>query len=105
MSPQVASWITDNFGVEAHPLSELGMLGATDKRIFEEARQAGVVIVTKDSDFSKLVERMGPPPQILWVTFGNTSNAGLRELFRNALPSALNLLEHGEPLVEISDSL
>jgi predicted nuclease of predicted toxin-antitoxin system len=105
MSPQVASWITDNFGVEAHPLSELGMLGATDRRIFEEARQAGVVIVTKDSDFSRMVERMGPPPQILWITCGNTANAGLREVLQAALPSALNLLEHGEPLVEISDSL
>ena len=86
-------------------MSELGMLGATDRRIFEAGRQAGVVIVTKDNDFAQMVKRMGSPPQILWITCGNTSNSGLREILQTALPAAFDLLDHGEPLVEISNSL
>jgi predicted nuclease of predicted toxin-antitoxin system len=36
--------------------------------------------MTKDSDFVDLVERLGPPPQIIWLTCGNTSNLRLREI-------------------------
>ena len=57
----------------------------------------------KDEDFRLLVERLGPPPQVLWVTCGNTSNARLHEILTKSLPSALELLQRGESLVEISD--
>ena len=60
--------------------------------------------MTKDSDFLKLVDRVGPPPQVLWITCGNTSNARLRQVLQSALPAALTLLEQGEPVVEISDA-
>lgn len=81
------------------------MLGATDRIIFDAAREAGAVIVTKDNDFAQMIKRMGPPPQILWITCGNTSNARLREVLQTALPAAFDLLEHGESLVEISNAL
>jgi len=58
--------------------------------------------MTKDADFSDLVERLGPPPQIIWRTCGNTSEVALRSLLRASLPRALQLLEDGENLVEIS---
>jgi len=51
-----------------------------------------------------LLERLGAPPQILWVTCGNTSNARLKEVFRQTLSAALDLLREGERLVEISDA-
>ncbi|HEY9887089.1 MAG TPA: DUF5615 family PIN-like protein, partial [Candidatus Obscuribacterales bacterium] len=60
------------------------------------------VVMTKDSDFVDLVERLGSPPQIIWLTCGNTSNARLREIFSKTLPRALELLAAGETLVEIS---
>ncbi len=60
--------------------------------------------MTKDQDFVGLVERHGPPPQILWVTAGNTSNTRLKELFANTLVQALQLIRQGEPLVEISEA-
>lgn len=85
-------------------MSVMDMLSATDRRIYEAARKAGAVIVTKDSDFPQLLERLGAPPQIVWITCGNTSNARLRQVLQTALPTALRLLEQGEPLVEISDA-
>jgi predicted nuclease of predicted toxin-antitoxin system len=57
--------------------------------------------MTKDSDFVRLLEELGPPPQVVWLTCGNTSNARLKQIMVNALPRAIELLESGEPLVEI----
>jgi predicted nuclease of predicted toxin-antitoxin system len=59
--------------------------------------------MTKDSDFVVLLERFGPPPQVLWVTCGNTSNVRLKEILTSTLPKALELLNSGEKLVEISE--
>ena len=48
-----------------------------------------------------LLERLGPPPQVLWVTCGNTSDARLREIFGGVFGTALEMLAAGEPLVEV----
>lgn len=58
--------------------------------------------MTKDSDFVLLLDKLGAPPQVIWVTCGNTSNARLKELLTHTLPKALELLNFGEKLVEIS---
>jgi predicted nuclease of predicted toxin-antitoxin system len=58
--------------------------------------------MTKDSDFLLLLDRFGPPPQVIWVTCGNTSNARFKEILTGTLPRALELLVSGEPLVEIN---
>ena len=59
--------------------------------------------MSKDQDFRSLVEWLGPPPQVLWVTCGNTSHARLREILTKSLLPAMDLLRRGEPLVDISD--
>lgn len=86
-------------------MRELGLLGAKDRQIFQAARDAEAVVMTKDSDFLALLDQLGAPPQILWVTCGNTSNAHLKEILKASLPKALDLLRQGERLVEISDAL
>ena len=70
---------------------------------FEAAKQATVVLITKDSDFSHLIQRLGTPPQIIWLRCGNTSNERLRQVFERTLRNAVALLEAGEDLVEIVD--
>jgi len=104
LSPALARWIRDTFQIEAWAVRDLGLRNAKDPVIFNAAREAGVVVMSKDEDFRLLVERLGPPPQVLWVTCGNTSNTRLREILTKSLPSALELLQRGEPLVEISDA-
>jgi predicted nuclease of predicted toxin-antitoxin system len=104
MSPELAGWIAANFGVEARSVRELGLLHAKDREIFLACREAGTVIMTKDSDFLDLLDRLGTPPQVLWITCGNTSNSHLRQILQHALPQALQWLDKGEPLVEISDA-
>ena len=104
LSPALAPWINDTFGVAAHAVRDLGLREAKDLAIFHAAREADAVVMSKDSDFVLLLERFGPPPQILWVTYGNTSNARLRDVLRKGFPEARARLEQGEPLVEISDA-
>ncbi len=102
LSPEIATWITSTFEVTAVALRDLGLRDAEDAEIFEAAKAQGVIFMTKDSDFVDLVERIGAPPQIIWLTCGNTSNAQLREILSSVLPNALELLSSGEKLVEIS---
>lgn len=75
---------------------------AEDAQIYKAAREAGAVVMTKDSDFVQLLERRGAPPKVIWITCGNTSNARMREILDTHLRQALSLLD-GEDLVEISD--
>ncbi len=103
LSPAIAIWIASNFSVSALALRELGLRDADDETIFQAAKQANAVVMTKDQDFVLLQERFGVPPQIIWLTCGNTSNAHLKRVLQSALPQAFQLLDAGEPLVEISD--
>ena len=102
MSPAIATWISSNYGVSAAAIRDLGLRDAEDKEIFETARQEKAVVMTKDSDFVLLLDKLGPPPQVIWVTCGNTSNARLKEVLMNTLPKALDLLNLGEKLIEIN---
>ena len=100
-SPGLASWLRATFGVDAFTLRDLDLRDAEDQVIFARARTESAIVVTKDRDFVDLVMRHGPPPQIVWLTCGNTSNAFLRDMLLDAWPRAAALLQAGEPLVEI----
>lgn len=102
LSPVIASWISANFDVTALALRDIGLRDATDREIFLEAKKAAVIVMTKDKDFVQLLDTLGAPPQVIWITCGNTSNARLREIFSASLEKALDLIEAGEKLVEIS---
>jgi predicted nuclease of predicted toxin-antitoxin system len=102
LSPAIAAWIVKTFGISAFALRDLGLRDAEDPEIFEAAREQKVILMTKDSDFVDLVERLGAPPQIIWLTCGNTSNDRLQEILTATLPEVLELLRSGEVLVEIS---
>jgi len=102
LSPEIATWITNTFKITAIALRDLGLRNAEDSEIFEAAKAQGIIFMTKDSDFVDLVERLEAPPQIIWLTCGNTSNDRLREILSSTLVEAIELLDSGEKLVEIS---
>jgi len=105
LSPQVATWLRQTISVDAIAVRDLGFRDASDHAIFVAARKAGAVVLTKDRDFVNLLEHLGPPPQVLWLTCGNTSNIRLFALLQDAWPKAVALLQSGEPLVEISERI
>lgn len=103
LSPALALWLERTFDVTAEAVRDLGLRDATDLEIFKAARRAFAVVMSKDRDFVDLVSRMGTPPQVIWLTCGNTTNARLQHILGDALPAAIGLLDQGEPIVEISD--
>lgn len=104
LSPHPAPWIEATFGVETRSVKQLGLRDVRAREIFDAVREAGAVVTTKDQDFAALQARLGSPPQIVWVTCGNTSNANMRRILREVPPEALRLPEAREALVEISNA-
>ncbi|NJL40510.1 MAG: DUF5615 family PIN-like protein [Leptolyngbyaceae cyanobacterium RM2_2_4] len=104
LPPTLANWLAVTFGLEAAALRDLELRDAQDIEIFEAARAENAVIMTKDSDFIDLVCRLGSPPQILWLTCGNVTNRNLRQLLAATLPDALERLNQGEVIIEISNN-
>jgi predicted nuclease of predicted toxin-antitoxin system len=104
LSPALAAWINRNYDeIEAKSVRAVGMRDAEDREIFQAAREAGVVMMSKDSDFLNLLDRRGPPPKMIWVTCGNTSNRRMRQILRQTLQSAIEMLHGEEEVVEIGD--
>ncbi len=101
LSPAIATWITSHFSIECVAIRDLGLRDAEDHAIFSAAREAEAIVMTKDSDFAELLDRLGPPPKIIWVTCGNTSNENLIRILSSTLPQAIQLLSEGHKIVEI----
>ena len=62
MSPAIAAWVSSNFAVSAVAIRDVGLRGAKDTEIFQAARQERAIVMTKDSDFVLLLDRLGAPP-------------------------------------------
>ena len=105
LSPGLAAWIERDLGLSAYPVRALGLRDADDRVIFDAARRAGAIVLTKDRDFVDLLRRFGSPPKVLLVTCGNTSNERMRAVLSATLVAALRLLEQGEELIELTDQV
>ncbi len=64
LSPRIAKWIADRFGMEAVAVRDLGLCDAQDMEIFRAAHDADAVVLTKDTDFPHLLSQHGPPPDL-----------------------------------------
>ena len=74
-SPALAAWINRTFDdINAQSARAVGLRDAEDEGVVRAAREADVVMMSKDSDFLNLLDGYGPPPKVIWVTCGNTSN-------------------------------
>jgi predicted nuclease of predicted toxin-antitoxin system len=89
LSPALASWISERFS------------NADDREIFAQARSAEAIVMTKDRDFLHLLFQQGPPPQVIWLRVGNSSNQALQAMLLRTLKEAVASLREGEPWVEI----
>lgn len=73
--------LADVFPTSLHVRS-MGVGGATDREIWQLARDNGCAIVTKDGDFHRLSVILGAPPKIIWVRVGNCTTSELAGLLR-----------------------
>jgi len=104
LSPALAAWINRNYeDLEAKSVRAVGLRDAGDEGIYRAARRTEVIVMTKDSDFLNLLDRFGPPPKVIWVTCGNTSNRRMRKILKQTLRSAVEMLQGEEEIIEIGD--
>lgn len=102
VSPDIAGWIIEQFQLSAEAVRDAGLRDSEDVDIFNAARAANSVVLTKDKDFVIFLNRFGPPPKIILLRCGNTSNKRLKEILLASLAEAVKLLESGEDLIEIN---
>jgi predicted nuclease of predicted toxin-antitoxin system len=99
LPPALARWLSAQ-GHDASHVKDDGLTGATDRQIWERARNYGAVVVTKDEDFLNL-QRQVPGPAIVWITMGNCSKAELLQRMGKGLAEILAALSAGEKVVEL----
>ena len=68
----------------------LGMESATDKEVWQKAKEDGYVIVTRDADFQELSLVWGQPPKVIRLKTLNQSRAATLKV----------LLDHREVITE-----
>ncbi|MDO8463977.1 MAG: DUF5615 family PIN-like protein [Gallionella sp.] len=97
----LARYLSAN-GVESQHVLDIGLDAASDQTIWEYARNAGCVIVTKYEDFAQLADRQTTiPPQVLWVRLGNCRKTALLKAFADVLPQIIEQLQEGHAVVEL----
>jgi predicted nuclease of predicted toxin-antitoxin system len=99
LPPSMAAALRD-VGCDAIHVGDLGLLTATDRQIWDEAMSRSAVLVTKDRDFPILRTTSDDGPTILWVRVGNTDNQTLIAQILRALPTVIDAVERGEPVIE-----
>lgn len=70
-------------------MRSLGMMSAADDVIWRYARHHGMVIVTKDRDFSRRSLLLGHPPKVILIRLGNCSAEAVEALLRVSYPALL----------------
>ncbi|VGO16502.1 hypothetical protein PDESU_05093 [Pontiella desulfatans] len=101
LSPRLAPWIEETLAIPTKAVRDLGLRDADDFEIFQAAREANVIVLTKDADFPHLLSQHGTPPQVIWLTCGNTTNLNLQRILSTTLHPALEMLASGESIIEI----
>lgn len=82
LSPALANRLQDLYSGCSHVFC-LNLARVADTEVWEYARQADFLIVTKDADFSDLCLLRGFSPKIIWIRRGNCKTADIEAILRN----------------------
>ena len=99
LPPGLARWLAAA-GYPSDHVNDLGLGAATDDKIEARARETQAVIWSKDRDFADRARRRRGL-QVVWLRFGNTTNASLQTKLASHMPTIEAALMDGESLIEI----
>ena len=71
----------------------LGMESASDKEVWQRAKDEGYVVVTRDADFQELSLVWGAPPQVIRLRTPNQTRAAVLKLLLDNKASIISALE------------
>ena len=67
---------------ESVHVRDVGLVNADDFSIWAYAREHGLVIVSKDSDFRQMSFTYGHPAKVLWIRRGNCATSEIESILR-----------------------
>ena len=82
LSPRLRNALHDLYPESIH-LTDVGLDQAPDTDIWPYAKGNDFVVVSKDSDYRDLSNRLGHPPKVIWIRSGNSSAALVESLLRD----------------------
>lgn len=77
-------------------VSIFGLGSATDRQIWDFARDNGFAILSKDADFHHMSFAFGAPPKTLWLKLGNCSTRQIAECISRNLPAIAMFLDDAD---------
>ena len=93
ISPIVSKWLKDESGWDVKSFYALHLNNTDDEIIFNAAKQNGkVIIISKDTDFPNLLNRLGEPPKLIMINLGNSSNKEMWDFLKKRIYEAIDLL-------------
>jgi predicted nuclease of predicted toxin-antitoxin system len=78
LSPSLPGLLRDEYPGSAH-VRDLDLHGASDRMIWEHARDDVFAIVSKDDDFRQRSLLEGAPPRVVWLQVGNAGTAPIAD--------------------------
>ena len=100
LPPQLCKFFVERGHVANH-VFESFQRDADDDVIFDFAKLASLVVVTKDDDFVRRSDALDAPSQILWLRIGNCRNPALFAALASAWANIVAARERGERVVEL----
>jgi predicted nuclease of predicted toxin-antitoxin system len=81
LSHKLVRRLADLFPDSVH-VREVGLKEAGDPLVWAYAKDNGLMVVSKDSDFHQRSFLYGYPPKVVWVRLGNCSTADVERVLR-----------------------
>lgn len=105
LPPILATWLREDFKVNAKSFEELNLITASDADVFKLAKSKSntIIITTKDYDFISLADDIGSPPKILYLNTGNISNKQLKQIIFDSFLDVIKIFSKtNQTIVEIT---
>jgi predicted nuclease of predicted toxin-antitoxin system len=97
ISPAIAKWMAEFTGYTVKSSYLLSLQRDSDFTIYKKAKEKGnVILVSKDSDFPEIINRLGSPPMLLNLKIGNCSNKVLWNTIKPSINQIIHLLQSGD---------
>ena len=71
----------------------LDLAEASDKEIWDFAKEGDFTIVTKDSDFEEMSLVYGSPPKVIWLRCGNQTNKYILDILLQHIDQIMRFYE------------
>jgi predicted nuclease of predicted toxin-antitoxin system len=95
LSPRLPAVLADVYPGSTH-VHQRGLGSADDSTIWQYAKNNGLTIVSKDSDFQDRSVLYGHPPKLIWLRATNCSTGEIESLLRTAVRTIKQFVEEDE---------